>query len=152
MKTQIDIDKFQEFINEQGINQRTRKDYVKWSRYICFKWLHDCGYTLTRIGLFFDKSTSRGYMNHTSVLHGVRMYEELKRYEEFKDVMNDIEPHLASFIVTQPLPTPDTSNLTEIEREIVECKSYIDFLNVRNKIIVNLAESKVSHDSFHLVG
>lgn len=139
MKTKIDTDKFQQFINEQGINQRTRKDYVKWSRYICFKWLHDCGYTLTRIGLFFDKSTSRGYMDHTSVLHGIRMYEDLKRYDDFKDIMEELEPLLHTFMfIQETIEEYDAMQLTELERGLLKCESYLDFLKLKNKLINEL--------------
>lgn len=139
MKTKIDTDKFQQFINEQGINQRTRKDYVKWSRYICFKWLHDCGYTLTRIGLFFDKSTSRGYMDHTSVLHGIRMYEDLKRYDDFKDIMEELEPLLHTFMfIQETIEEYDAMQLTELERDLLKCESYLDFLKLKNKLINEL--------------
>lgn len=143
MKTIIDTDAFKTFIDEQGINQRTRKDYVKWSRYICFKWLHECGYTLTRIGLFFDKSTSRGYMDHTTILHGIRMYDDLKRYDDFKDIMEELEPILHTFMfIKETIEDYDTMKLTELEREVLNCNSFLDFLKVKNKLINELKSLK----------
>lgn len=141
MKTQIDTDKFTKFINEQGINQRTRKDYNKFSRYVCFKFLRDCGYTLAKIGSYFDKSTKNGIMDHSTVLNGLRRYDELLPYLDFQDIIEDVEPVLRSFIIEKPETVTDQFNgieLTWIESDLLKCESYLDFLKLKNKLINEL--------------
>jgi len=158
----VDLKLFKDYIDSMGFNQYTRKRRVVYSRYVCFKFMRDYGYTFEHIGEMFDKSNEVGKLDHATVLAGVNKYHELKWYADFKEIKEDIEVVLKSFTYKQSIfdiTQYDLSlfNLTSIERNILECTTIADFTVLKNiviksKILPNLAESKVSNDSFHLVG
>lgn len=80
-------------------------------------------------------------MDHSTVLNGLRRYDELLPYLDFQDIIEDVEPVLRSFIIEKPETVTDQFNgieLTWIESDLLKCESYLDFLKLKNKLINEL--------------
>ena len=60
----------------------TRKDEDKWRRYHLMKYLRR-NYSLAKTGDFFG-------LNHATVINGIKAYEILKDYEDFKYLTSEV--------------------------------------------------------------
>lgn len=93
----------QQFIDQSGINAYTRKREVVYSRYVVYNFLRKLHMTLTEIGNMFDRSGRNGFIDHATVLHGIREYSKLKdgSYSDFEVIRKNVENELHPLIDSQ---------------------------------------------------
>lgn len=142
---QFDVDKFREFINggylieDKPINTKNRKRDIVYARTVCFEFLFNLNYSLEKIGKFFDQSGTRGYIDHATVISGLRnfnnMIDKPRMYPEFHDIYSKINPILQTFIPTEEKKI-DLSVIPELERKIIECKTWSDFLCIQSEVVI----------------
>lgn len=134
----VDIVNLMDLINKDKINVLSRKNYSKFRRYVCFNFLHGCGFTSTAIGLLFDKSGKNGALDHSTVLHGLGKYKELSIYPDFKAIMNEWEPVLDSYIMKDVRETGDIHLNEMISLAYLESEMFKNFPNLATQKIHTL--------------
>lgn len=90
----------QQYIDSSGINAYTRKREIVYSRYVVYHFLRKLNMTLTEIGNMFDCSGCNGFIDHATVLHGIREYSKLKdgNYSDFEVIRKNVENELHPLI------------------------------------------------------
>lgn len=80
------MDLVRKYIEENNLNTKSkefsRRDEDKFRRYHLMKYLRR-NHNLTQTAAFFD-------MNHATVIHGLKMYDNLKDYEDFRIVTEEV--------------------------------------------------------------
>ena len=80
---------------DSNLELANREDFQKWRRYYLFKYLRTkYKMSYARIGGLFSK-------DHSTVIYALRKYEELIKYEDFNEVVDDLK-----YIF--PMPNEDT--------------------------------------------
>lgn len=80
------IEQIEDFIELNNLKTRARHDCIKWQRYYLFKYLKskNQGLSLAQIGKMFDR-------DHATVINGLKQYDNLKEYSEFKHAVSDLK-------------------------------------------------------------
>jgi hypothetical protein len=123
----------EELIEEYDLKSSSRKREMVYMRYVIYKYLSENKYTYTAIAKLFNKK------QHGTVLHALKKIDKFmeypKQYPDFHKIKNEVMFRLglnANFKKKLPL-----SNL---ENKVLDCKSYIDLLNLQNELTKNLLE------------
>ena len=117
MKKQIDIEKTLSVINEFGLDIKTRKRDVVYSRMYAAKFLRmHTTFSLEKIGTFL------GNKNHATVLYYVGVCEDLKKDKVFLTCTNEIANRLNYCFINQY----EKETLTWLELQVLKCESYQD--------------------------
>tara|TARA_R110000868_G_scaffold279203_1_gene539250 strand:- start:7708 stop:8082 length:375 start_codon:yes stop_codon:yes gene_type:complete len=98
-------------LDELGLTKINRKREVVYGRQAAFKMLREAGYTLSRIGMMFKSNGKKGYLDHTTVIHGLNEYDLNCEYTDFIEIERNI--HTELFRVLNPKQNPD-SNVNEM--------------------------------------
>jgi hypothetical protein len=75
-------------------NLRTKDRYKRhvWNRSAFFNFMYMCGFTLAEIGKISNR-------DHSTVIHGLKIYEDNLRYEDFTEFIKPIEADLQTAII-----------------------------------------------------
>ena len=115
------IELIKEIIEQDGLAQKNRKREIVHRRIYLFRKLREDGHTLKGIGSLFN-------MNHATILHGLRLYQDLTDIND-KVFLHDIEYY--KLLLSLELPELD------LRKEIKEAKNLKDLrkiqLRIRNK-------------------
>ena len=126
MKTQIDIEKTLSVIKEFGLDTKTRKRDVVYSRMHAAKFLRmHTTFTLEKIGTFL------GNKNHATVLYYVGVCEDLKKDKVFLTCTNEIANRLNYCFINQY----EKETLTWLELQVLKCESYQDLKKLQTTIL-----------------
>lgn len=96
----IDLRKVEDVIERYDLKNKNRSRRFIWNRYAFYKFMRDNGFTLYSIGNMVDK-------DHATVLNGINIYNQNKRYADFQGSVMDIEVDLAYTIVQHVEQTDD---------------------------------------------
>jgi hypothetical protein len=106
------------YINTNGLNTPSRHREHVYKRAILMTFLRDRGLRLTEIGRMFNR-------DHATVLHGVKIYEAQKNYEDFQAMEYFMQSDLSQMVDNESiskLATPE-HGLSEFEFLILGCKN-----------------------------
>jgi len=74
-----EIRKLEEYVKYNELDTRCRRREYIYPRYYIFKYLRYChNWQFTKIGYLFN-------VDHSTVIHGLQKFEELSRYQDFKE-------------------------------------------------------------------
>jgi len=126
MKKQIDIEKTLSVIKEFGLDTKTRKRDVVYSRMYAAKFLRmHTTFSLEKIGTFL------GNKNHATVLYYVGVCEDLKKDKVFLTCTNEIANRLNYCFINQY----EKETLTWLELQVLKCESYQDLKKLQTTIL-----------------
>jgi len=126
MKKQIDIEKTLSVIKEFGLDTKTRKRDVVYSRMYAAKFLRmHTTFSLEKIGTFL------GNKNHATILYYVGVCEDLKKDKVFLTCTNEIANRLNYCFINQY----EKETLTWLELQVLKCESYQDLKKLQTKIL-----------------
>ena len=74
------------------ICEKSRKKEIVYMRFVCFRLLKDKYPKIT-----FMQLASIFKRDHATIIHGISMYEKLKRYPDFKEIEAKIVAAMGSF-------------------------------------------------------
>ena len=131
MKKQIDIEKAISVIKESGICEITRKRDVVYKRMYAAVFLRkNTTFNLVTIGSYI------GGKNHATILHYLKVCEDLKKDKLFLICTNEISNRL-----DECFENPyKKESLTWLESQILKCNSYQDLKKLQTKIIDKQAD------------
>jgi hypothetical protein len=112
------IELIKEIIEQDGLNIKNRKREIVHKRIYLFNTLRKNGYTLKRIGSLFN-------MNHATILHGLRTYENLTDVND-KELKSDTEYYKLLLSLDRPQ--------VDLRNEIKEAKNLSDLRKVQQRI------------------
>ena len=80
------------YVNINGYNVYSRKREVVYARACCFFQFKKLGLNLREIGEVFDKSGRKGFLDHATVINGLKIYDDLylNGYDDFKQINKKI--------------------------------------------------------------
>ena len=126
MKKQIDIEKTLSVIKEFGLDIKTSKRDVVYSRMYAAKFLRmHTTFTLEKIGTFL------GNKNHATILYYVGVCEDLKKDKVFITCTNEIANRLNYCFINQY----EKETLTWLELQVLKCESYQDLKKLQTTIL-----------------
>ena len=97
----VDIQKVESVVNYFGLKNKTRKREVVWNRYAMYRFMRNNGFSFEKIGSFVGK-------DHATVINGLKIYEQNKRYNDFQSYVKEIEFELMSCYENSITETDDT--------------------------------------------
>ena len=112
------IELIKQIIEQDGLANKNRKREIVHRRIYLFRKLREDGYTLKRIGGLFN-------MNHATILHGLRLYQDLTDIND-KLFHHDIEYY--KLLLSLERPELDLRN------EIKEAKNLKDLRLIQSRI------------------
>lgn len=112
------IELIKQIIEQDGLANKNRKREIVHRRIYLFRKLREDGYTLKRIGGLFN-------MNHATILHGLRLYQDLTDIND-KLFQHDIEYY--KLLLSLERPELDLRN------EIKEAKNLNDLRLIQSRI------------------
>lgn len=117
MKVHIESVRF--VADKHGLLTGSRKRELVYKRYVCFNFLKkNTALSLTAIGDLLG-----GY-DHASVLYGLKVYDDLNKYEDFQRCENDITPDLAECFIFEDMSkcigTNEVMSMVKLENLIQE--------------------------------
>lgn len=111
------------YIELKQLNTKSREHYKTMQRFILFKLLTSEGMTRTEVGKLFNR-------DHSTVTTGLKKYEELQSWSEFKkleqDVIYSLNIEEAEFDITL---SDDV-----LADKILGCKTYYQFLKLKEMV------------------
>jgi hypothetical protein len=126
MKKQIDIEKTLSVIHEFGLDIKTSKRDVVYSRMYAAKFLRmHTTFSLEKIGTFL------GNKNHATILYYVGVCEDLKKDKVFLTCTNEISNRLNYCFINQY----EKETLTWLELQVLKCESYQDLKKLQTTIL-----------------
>lgn len=116
-----------ELIEEHGLNTPSRKESLVYKRFIFWNYLYKVmGMTLEDIGKEFNR-------NHSSVIYGIRKYNDLIMYDDFKKLAKEFEQELDS--VLSVVNEEAIANLTEVELDLMNANNVHELWAVKKKLM-----------------
>ena len=112
------IELIKEIIEQDGLAQKNRKREIVHRRIYLFRKLREDWHTLKGIGSLFN-------MNHATILHGLRLYQDLCDVNN-KVFLHDIEYY--KLLLSLELPELD------LRKEIKEAKNLKDLRKIQGRI------------------
>jgi hypothetical protein len=117
-------------IEEHGLNTPSRKEELVYKRFVFYNYLYNkLGMTLEDIGKEFNR-------NHSSVIYGIRKYNDLIIYEDFRRLATEFEQELDSILSVVNAEAVD--NLTDIEVDLMNAKNVHELWAVKKKLMNSL--------------
>lgn len=104
-----------EVMKNHALKTKSRWQPLVWKRYALFNFLRSNNFTLSFIGDLVNR-------DHTTVINGLKGYNELKRYKDFQAIVHEIEHDLKACIVVdiEEFPMREVSALVSLENLIAE--------------------------------
>ena len=160
MKQKINVEKLNELINSEmvesyakmyPINYSFRSRELTIARFVVFEFLYANGMTYHRIGQIFSKSSRKGTpLNHATVINGIKKAKDFfkmpRQNKDFIQMHEELTPLLNECLFWVGDEYEDQENIEEIypelvfselELQILNCKKYTDFVDLKKKIVDN---------------
>jgi hypothetical protein len=115
-----------ELIEEHGLNTPSRKESLVYKRFIFWNYLRKMGMTLDDIGKLFNRL-------HSSIIYGIRKYDDLIMYDDFKRLAKSFEDELDS--VLSVVNEEAIANLTEVEVDLMNANNVHELWAVKKKLM-----------------
>ena len=112
------IELIKQIIEQDGLANKNRKREIVHRRIYLFNQLRKDGYTLKRIGGMFN-------MNHATILHGLRVYQDLTDIND-KVFQHDIEYYKLLLSLERPE--------LDLRKEIKEARNLVDLRKIQARI------------------
>jgi len=128
LKQRLSIEAVNALIEEMELNVPSRKREKVWFRYALYWEMrkHLKHHSLEKIGNYFGR-------DHASVLHGIneyqRMIERIKHYPELVEINNYLKMKIFVY---------GDVELTDLEKQIINCESLIEFKAIQQEILEKL--------------
>jgi hypothetical protein len=117
-------------IEEHGLNTPSRKEELVYKRFVFWNYLYNkLGMTLEDVGREFNR-------NHSSVIYGIRKYNDLIIYNDFKKMATEFEDEIDSILSVVNAEAVD--NLTDIEVDLMNAKNVHELWSVKKKLMNSL--------------
>jgi hypothetical protein len=117
-------------IEEHGLNTPSRKEELVYKRFVFWNYLYNkLGMTLEDVGKEFNR-------NHSSVIYGIRKYNDLIMYNDFKKMATEFEDEIDSILSVVNAEAVD--NLTDIEVDLMNAKNVHELWAVKKKLMNSL--------------
>lgn len=117
-------------IEEHGLDTPSRKEELVYKRFVFWNYLYKVmGMTLEEIGKEFNR-------NHSSVIYGIRKYNDLIMYDDFKKIASEFEQEIDSILSV--VNEEAIANLTEIEIDLMNANRVSDLWVVKKKLMSSL--------------
>jgi hypothetical protein len=117
-------------IEEHGLNTPSRKEELVYKRFVFWNYLYNkLGMTLEDVGKEFNR-------NHSSVIYGIRKYNDLIIYNDFKKMATEFEDEIDSILSVVNAEAVD--NLTDIEVDLMNAKNVHELWSVKKKLMNSL--------------
>jgi hypothetical protein len=117
-------------IEEHGLNTPSRKEELVYKRFVFWNYLYNkLGMTLEDVGREFNR-------NHSSVIYGIRKYNDLIMYDDFKKMATEFEDEIDSILSVVNAEAVD--NLTDIEVDLMNAKNVHELWAVKKKLMNSL--------------
>lgn len=117
-------------IEEHGLDTPSRKEELVYKRFVFWNYLYKVmGITLEDIGKEFNR-------NHSSVIYGIRKYNDLIIYDDFKKIASEFEQEIDSILSV--VNEEAIANLTEIEIDLMNANRVSDLWAVKKKLMDRL--------------
>lgn len=117
-------------IEEHGLNTPSRKEELVYKRFVFWNYLYNkLGMTLEDVGKEFNR-------NHSSVIYGIRKYNDLIMYDDFKKMATEFEDEIDSILSVVNAEAVD--NLTDIEVDLMNAKNVHELWAVKKKLMNSL--------------
>jgi hypothetical protein len=117
-------------IEEHGLNTPSRKEELVYKRFVFWNYLYNkLGMTLEDVGKEFNR-------NHSSVIYGIRKYNDLIIYNDFKKMATEFEDEIDSILSVVNAEAVD--NLTDIEVDLMNAKNVHELWAVKKKLMNSL--------------
>jgi len=115
------IEIIKQIIEQDGLAQKNRKREIIHKKIYLFTALRKEGFTLKRIGALFN-------MDHTSILHGLKTYQNLS---DVNDKQLRIDTEYYKLLLNLHLPERVEFNL---KKEISKAKNLTDLRNIQKQL------------------
>jgi hypothetical protein len=117
-------------IEEHGLNTPSRKEELVYKRFVFWNYLYNkLGMTLEDVGREFNR-------NHSSVIYGIRKYNDLIMYDDFKKMATEFEDEIDSILSVVNAEAVD--KLTDIEVDLMNAKNVHELWAVKKKLMNSL--------------
>lgn len=116
-------------IEEHGLDTPSRKEELVYKRFVFWNYLRKMGMTLDDIGKLFNRL-------HSSIIYGIRKYDDLIIYDDFKKIATEFEQEIDSILSV--VNEEAISNLTEIEIDLMNANRVSDLWAVKKKLMDSL--------------
>jgi chromosomal replication initiation ATPase DnaA len=117
-------------IEEHGLNTPSRKEELVYKRFVFWNYLYNkLGMTLEDVGKEFNR-------NHSSVIYGIRKYNDLIIYDDFKKMATEFEDEIDSILSVVNAEAVDS--LTDIEVDLMNAKNVHELWAVKKKLMNSL--------------
>jgi chromosomal replication initiation ATPase DnaA len=117
-------------IEEHGLNTPSRKEELVYKRFVFWNYLYNkLGMTLEDVGKEFNR-------NHSSVIYGIRKYNDLIMYDDFKKMATEFEDEIDSILSVVNAEAVDS--LTDIEVDLMNAKNVHELWSVKKKLMNSL--------------
>jgi hypothetical protein len=117
-------------IEEHGLNTPSRKEELVYKRFVFWNYLYNkLGMTLEDVGKEFNR-------NHSSVIYGIRKYNDLIMYDDFKKMATEFEDEIDSILSVVNAEAVD--KLTDIEVDLMNAKNVHELWAVKKKLMNSL--------------
>jgi len=115
------IELIKEIIEQDGLANKNRKREIVHKRIYLFNRLRKDGYTLKRIGSLFN-------MNHATILHGLKTYQNLMDVND-----NQLRIDTEYYQLLLNLQPPGTIEY-DLKTEIKQARNLTDLKNIQSRI------------------
>ncbi len=117
-------------IEEHGLGTPSRKEELVYKRFVFWNYLYKVmGMTLEEIGKEFNR-------NHSSVIYGIRKYNDLIMYDDFKNMASEFEQEIDSILSV--VNEEAVASLTDIEIDLMNANRVSDLWAVKKKLMDSL--------------
>jgi hypothetical protein len=116
--------KVKALIKARSLNTKSRRQIKVYTRFVLYNLLREEGYSFPEIGRMFNR-------DHSSILHGLKAYKDLQKYEDFQKLETDIIESLSLNQLEYDISLDDDS----LADKILSCRSYLQFLNLKEKVL-----------------
>ena len=89
---QLDMFLVSQVMANHGLKTRSRWQPLVWKRYAFYNFMRSNNFTLSFIGEMVR-------LDHATIINGLKKYDELKRYDDFKAIVREIEEDLKACAV-----------------------------------------------------
>ena len=122
----IDINKIEQIIDNYRLKSKVQSRDFVYKRACVSMFLRNNDYTLQEIGTLLNRS-------HGTIIHSIKVYKDNYQYPDFYNYAESIEDDLSDSIVNKE--DKKYLELSELEQSIIECRYFIDFLNIKKSIL-----------------
>jgi hypothetical protein len=119
-----------ELIRQHQLDTPSRLEQLAYKRFVFWNYLYNKrGMTLEDIGKEFNRL-------HSSVIYGIRKYNDLIMYADFKKMATEFEDEIDSILSV--VNEEAIANLTDIEVDLMNAKNVHELWAVKKKLMNSL--------------